>query len=373
MAAYLKYVDLGMNKKIFTLFVVLLILGYAGWYFSGILFYVVFSVVLATVLRPIVNTITSIEVASLPIPRALAILMAYSSAIFLIVLFVLLFVPLISDQVEILSSLNYERAFQGMLEPVRQLEKFMIEKELTEESPGFIEDSMNQWLLNLVQDLDISAIFGQILSFTGNLFIGTMAVLFITTFLLYEQGILRRNFIALVPNRYFEIFINALHKIEKLLSNYLLGLLAQITIIFTMASIGLSIMDVKYAITIALFAAVANVIPYLGPIIGSTFGIVIGLIPSAMAGPSQDTLWLAIKIVSVFSVVQITDNVVVQPLVFSKSVKAHPLEIFVIIFVGATIAGIAGMIAAIPAYTIIRVSVSEFYRGSRRYRVFKTI
>jgi len=362
-----------MNKKILTILFVLALLGLAGWYFSVILFYIIFSIVLATALRPVVNAICSFEVAGYPIPRAVAILISYFTAIFLITAFVLLFVPLIADQIEILSSLDYERAFQGMMEPVRQLEQFMIEKELTNEDPGFIENGMTDWLLDVIKNLDVSALFGQILAFTGNLFIGIMAVLFITSFLLYEQGILRKNFIALIPNRYFEIFINALHKIEKLLSNYLLGLLLQITIIFTLASIGLSVMGVKYAVTIALFAAVANVIPYLGPILGSTFGIIIGLIPSAIAGPSDETLWLAVKIVSVFSIVQVTDNVLVQPLVFSKSVKAHPLEIFVIIFVGATIAGIPGMIGAIPVYTIIRVSVSEIYKGSRRYRVFKTI
>ena len=77
------------------------------------------------------------------------------------------------------------------------------------------------------------------------------------------------------------------------------------------------------------------------------------------------------KVLTVFSIVQVSDNVILQPFIFSKSVKAHPLEIFVIIFVGAKIAGVLGMIFAIPVYTIFRVSIKEFYKGYREYRIFR--
>jgi predicted PurR-regulated permease PerM len=81
---------------------------------------------------------------------------------------------------------------------------------------------------------------------------------------------------------------------------------------------------------------------------------------------------LLLKIVSVFGVVQLTDNIIIQPLIFSKSVKAHPLEIFLIVFVGASLTGgPVGMILAIPAYTLVKVSFSEFYNGYKKYQVFK--
>ena len=80
---------------------------------------------------------------------------------------------------------------------------------------------------------------------------------------------------------------------------------------------------------------------------------------------------LLVKIVSVFAVVQITDNIVLQPVIFSKSVKAHPLEIFVIIFAGASLAGVVGMIAAIPAYTVLRVIFVELYKGYKQYKIFQ--
>ncbi len=359
-----------MNRTLWIVALLAALTVTLAWFFSDVFLYLVISVVIATALRPIVNFITSFEIASWPVPRVLGISVAYAGLVFLVVSFVLLLVPLINDQVAILRGMDVERVSQGLLEPIRSVELWLLDNELTNKEPGFLVDGMRTGIVNFVTSLDMSNLFGQVIALTGNIFIGFMAVMFITSFLLYERGVLRRGLIALIPNRFFEVFINAIHKIEKLLSNYLLGLLFQMFTIFSLASIGLSIMGVKYALTIALVAAIANVIPYLGPIIGSVFGVIIGLIPSALTGFTDDTLWLVIKICSVFAVVQVTDNVVIQPLIFSKSVKAHPLEIFVIIFVGATIGGIVGMIAAIPVYTIVRVSISELYKGSRRYRVF---
>ena len=176
----------------------------------------------------------------------------------------------------------------------------------------------------------------------------------------------------MIPNKYFEVSIAALNKIEKLLTNYLLGLSIQVFVIFSLASIGLTLMGVRYSLTIALFAALANLIPYAGPLLGSVFGIIVGLSTSSDLVTTNDYVFLIVKIVSVFSIIQLTDNIVLQPVIFSKSVKVHPLEIFVIIFAGASLAGIPGMIAAIPTYTIIRVSVVELRRGYKQYSIFRS-
>ena len=359
-----------MKRTLVVVAIITAIVISLAWFFSSVFIYLVISIVIATALRPVVNFLMSYEIATWPVPRVLAIAGSYAGLGLILALFVLLLVPLISDQIDILSHVNAERVSSSLLRPVERLERFLLNNGLTNEPEGFLVNGMKEKILRTATDIDVSSIFGELISITGNLFVGFMAVMFISSFLLYERGILRKSFISIVPNMYFEVFINGLHKIEKLLSNYLLGLLFQMFTIFALSSIGLSIFGIKYALTIALIAAIANVIPYLGPIIGSLFGVLIGLIPSALTGFTDDTLLLLIKICSVFAVVQVIDNVVIQPLIFSKSVKAHPLEIFVIIFVGATIGGITGMIAAIPVYTIVRVSISELYKGSRRYRVF---
>ena len=221
-----------------------------------------------------------------------------------------------------------------------------------------------------LKKFDIGGFISSVISVTSSIFIGLIGIGFITFFLLLENGLLRRNLLNLIPNAYFELSVATFTKVEKLLSNYLFGLLVQVLAIFLLAASGLTLAGVKYALTIALFAAIANLIPYAGPILGTVFGIVVG-ISSGDFSTVSDYNVLLVKVISVFAAVQITDNLLLQPLIFSKSVKAHPLEIFVIIFAGAKIAGILGMVFAIPVYTIFRVSILEFYKGYKSYKIFK--
>ncbi|MFY0601881.1 MAG: AI-2E family transporter [Cyclobacteriaceae bacterium] len=361
-----------MRKLLVSIGIILALLSVAVWYFSSIFFYVTLSMVITTVLRPMTNRISKLEFFNRAVPRPIAILISFSASIGLIVAFITLFIPLISHQIEIISTLDFDTLFVNVFNPVTSIEDFLIRNGLTTEKSGFLIEGIHDAVFSFFKGIHFTEVINGFISVAGNIFVGLIAVTFITFFLLYEDGIVRRQFISLIPNRYFEVFITALYKIETLLSNYLLGLLFQMVSIFTIASIGLTIVGVDYAVTIAIFAAVANLIPYLGPILGGVFGVLVALSTTGDLTFSNVTILLFIKVFSVFAVVQVADNVLLQPLIFSKSVKAHPLEIFVIIFVGATIAGIPGMIAAIPVYTIVKVSASEIYSGFNKYKVFKS-
>lgn len=361
-----------MNRTLITFGLIAALFGVAIWYFSDIFVYLVVSLVLATVLRPLTNQISRLEVFGGNVPRFIAILSSFFAVLVIFSLFVLLFIPLISNQIELITTMDFNLLFDTLIRPVRALEQFLIVNNLTDSSEGFIADDFRAGLVDFIHKINFTEVLNQLISFTGSFFVSLLAITFITFFLLLENGILRRHIIALIPNKYFEVFISALYKMERLLSNYLLGLLFQMFSIFSLAAIGLSIFGVNYAITIAVFAAVANIIPYLGPTLGGIFGILVAVSTSGDISFSNDTIILILKVISVFAVVQATDNIILQPLIFSKSVKAHPLEIFVIIFVGATIAGIPGMIGAIPVYTVLRVSSTEVYAGFNQYKVFKS-
>ncbi len=360
-----------MNRTLLFFVILAVVLGILIWFFSSIFFYLIISLVLATLLRPLTSQILRLQIFGGHLPRFLAIIFSFLCVILLFTAFIILFIPLISRQVEVISNLDFEKVIDGVLGPVKAFEGFMIQNQLVENQPGFIVDGLKSSSFDLVRNINFTQVINDLISLTGSFFVGILAVTFITFFLLYEKGILKRQLISLIPNQYFEVFIAALYKIERLLSNYLLGLLFQMVSIFTIASIGLTILGINYALTIAIFAAVANLIPYLGPILGSIFGIFVGISTSGTLEFSNETILLIVKIVAVFGVVQATDNLLLQPLIFSKSVKAHPLEIFVIIFVGAALAQIPGMIAAIPAYTVLKVSITEAYAGFNRYQVFK--
>ncbi|WP_111669445.1 AI-2E family transporter [Algoriphagus litoralis] len=356
----------------FFIYLILFIAAFLlfGWYFSNVTLYLIISLILAALLRPLTNRINDFHLVRQHIPRWLAILISYSAIILLIFLLSLMFLPLINNQLIILSEMDLEGIYLQVQEPIGQMERVLLRYQLLENKPGSLFEELKTTLIQFIKTFDFGGFISGLINVTSSLLIGIMAVGFITFFLLLENGLLRRNLLNLIPNAYFELSVATFTKVEKLLSNYLFGLLIQMLFIFSLASLGLTLAGVEYALTIALFAAVANLIPYAGPILGSVFGIIVGISTGTFSSDAEYTYFL-FKILSVFAFVQLTDNVVLQPMIFSKTVKAHPLEIFVIIFVGAKIAGILGMIFAIPVYTIFRVSVLEFFRGYKSYRIFK--
>jgi predicted PurR-regulated permease PerM len=356
----------------FFIYLILFIAAFLlfGWYFSNVTVYLILSLILAALLRPLTNRINDFHLVRQHIPRWLAILISYSAILLLIFLLSLMFLPLINNQLIILSEMDLEGIYLQIQEPVGQMERVLLRYQLLENKPGSLFEEFKNSIIEFIKTFDFGGFISGLINVTSSLLIGIMAVGFITFFLLLENGLLRRNLLNLIPNAYFELSVATFTKVEKLLSNYLFGLLIQMLFIFSLASLGLTLAGVEYALTIALFAAVANLIPYAGPILGSLFGIIVGISTGTFSSDAEYTYFL-FKILSVFALVQLTDNVVLQPMIFSKTVKAHPLEIFVIIFVGAKIAGILGMIFAIPVYTIFRVSVLEFFRGYKSYRIFK--
>ncbi|WP_162343012.1 AI-2E family transporter [Cyclobacterium salsum] len=354
-----------LTATVFTLLVFLL-----GWYFSDISLYFMFSLVLAAALRPLTNKINNLYVMGRHIPRVFAIILSFLAVILVAFFLVLLFLPLLRSQIELLTDLDITYLYDQIQRPIDNLEAILIQLNLINNEPGYLIGLVKENLISSLNEVNIQGFINRVISTTSTFFISILAVGFITFFLLLENGLLRRNLLNFIPNKYFELSVATFHKVEHLLSNYLLGLLIQISVIFSIASIGLTIAGVEYAMTIAVFAAVANLIPYAGPLLGAIFGVLVGLSTGEFSAASEVYFFL-FKVLAVFSVVQLSDNVVLQPFIFSKSVKAHPLEIFVIIFVGAKIAGVLGMIFAIPVYTIFRVSIQEFYKGYREYRIFK--
>ena len=359
-----------MQKLILNVLFFLVILFGLGWYFSDITLYLVFSIVIASALRPVTNRLNSIHILGRHLPRWLAIFISFF--LIAVVLFVmgLLFIPLVITQLEVIQDLDTDYLYSRIQVPVEYIENLLIRLKLTENQPGYLIANLRESLARSFDEINIEGFLNLFINTTSSVVIGIMSVAFITFFLLLENGLLRRNFLSFIPNKYFEISVATFHKVERLLSNYLVGLLLQMTAIFSIASSGLMLMNMDYAITIAVFAAVANLIPYVGPVLGAAFGVLVGLSTGNFA-ETNDMYFFIFKVLSVFAVVQLTDNILLQPLIFSKSVKVHPLEIFVVIFAAAKIAGILGMVFAIPLYTIFRVSIKEFHRGYREYRIFK--
>ncbi|WP_250631645.1 AI-2E family transporter [Rhodoflexus caldus] len=344
----------------------------AAWIFADIVMYIILAMVLSGILKVPTNAISQIQVRGVRIPRSIAILISFSILVGVLALFVLLFMPLINEQAAVIANIPYDEFSDKLSLPIAHVEDFLINSKIVNQPRGFLIIQFKEKLGEIFTQFKLGNVLNDLLLTTGNIFIGILAVLFITFFLLFEKGKVRKQLIALIPNRYFEVSISAIHKIERLLSNYLLGLLLQIISIFTIVSFSLILLGVNYAVTIGIFAAIANVIPFAGPLIGTIFGVIVGIStapPELLEGNGY--LFLLGQLLLAFIITQVIDNVILQPIIFSKSVKAHPLEIFISVFAGATIGGVLGMLAAIPAYTVIKVSFLEIRKGFREYKVFK--
>ena len=228
-----------------------------------------------------------------------------------------------------------------------------------ENTDSFVE-SMKEKVFTFFNPSQIPKIFGGIAGFFGNLLITVLSSFFIAFFFLKESGLFTRMIKTLTPDEKENQAEHAISESENLLARYFIGIATQMTIITILVSIILRIFGFQNALLIAFMAGLLNVIPYIGPFLGAMFGIVITLSSNMDASFYGELLPSILTLIGIFGVMQLLDNFILQPNIFSKSVKAHPLEIFVVILVGAKLGGVLGMILAIPAYTIIRVIAKVF-------------
>jgi predicted PurR-regulated permease PerM len=128
-------------------------------------------------------------------------------------------------------------------------------------------------------------------------------------------------------------------------------------------TIGMTIVGLSFqqALVMGLIIGIFNVIPYIGPWLGGAIAVVMGIGTAISVGGLPSIPMLVIYMIIVIASAQVIDNNIVQPMIYSKSVNAHPIEIFIIIMAVGSFAGIPGMIVAVPAYTAVRVFAREFF------------
>ena len=200
-----------------------------------------------------------------------------------------------------------------------------------------------------------------ILETIGSFGIGLASVLFITFFFLKDRLSFIIGVKKLIPDSQEDKILNSLHKINHLLSRYFIGLLLQLFIVFLLYIIVLYIFGIPNPFIIAFLCAVLNIVPYIGPLIASVLAAILTMLSNLGSDFQTEILPTTIYVLIGFWIVQIIDNNLSQPFIFSKSVSSHPLEIFLVILIAGFLSGILGMIIAVPLYTIIKVIGKEFF------------
>lgn len=347
-------------SRYLTLAFSLLVVGAVVYFLGSILVYVVIAWILSLIGRPVTHfLLKKLRLNRLKSGTSLA------SIIVLVLFFVFFwlvlafFSPMFIEQVKVLSNLNTNSITEALSVPLSQLDNWLLNMNIFQPGQSVVHEIEGD-IKRLLAPAHIGQFFGSIVSLATSVIFGVFAVTFILFFFLKEDGLMLGFLQAVTPSKYDDNMTNAVEKLTVLLSRYFLGISAQIVTITTIVSIGLGLLGVENAFLIGIFAAFINVIPYLGPMLGAIFGMFIVISTGIDADFYTETVPKLWRVAIIFGVVQMIDNFLLQPYIFSKSVLAHPLEIFIVILIGGKLGGVFGMIVAIPLYSVLRVMAHVF-------------
>jgi len=349
-------------SRYIALIVSFLVIGALFYFFSNIVAYVLIAWILSMIGQPFMRFFQKhLKIGKFKAGSNTAAILTLICYFILVTLLIWMFVPLVINQANNLAEVNYSEIAGALKAPAQQLQDWLSSYGLIEPETHFsVEQQLHKTFSEWFEPARIGNFFSSLVAAAGNIFITLFSIVFITFFFLKEQGLFVNILVALMPLRYEKQVRRAIEDISSLLTRYFGGIVIQITIITLFVSISLSLFGIKNALLIGFFAALINVIPYLGPIIGATFGVIITISSNLNLEFYSQMLPLILKVVVVFAGMQLLDNFVLQPWIFSHSVLAHPLEIFIVILMGAKTNGIVGMVLAIPAYTVLRVIARGF-------------
>jgi len=320
---------------------------------QSVIFYILIAAVVSLIGRPISQLLKRIKFGNtLSSVTTIAILMTAFFGI------ISLLLPVIFEQAKNLSLLNVN-AFEATA------------TKLINELSIYLSDygvDLQSWVDRGLAEVDYSFLpnaINTVLNGLSGFTIGIFSVIFISFFFLKDSGLLERMVMVFVSDKNVKRVEKSILSIKNLLSRYFIGLLVQITVLFIIYTLVLLIFGIPNAVTIALVCALLNIIPFLGPIIGTVLIIFLTMTSNLDASFASVTLPKTIYVLIGFTIGQLIDNFLTQPYVFSTSVKSHPLEIFIVILNGGLLFGPLGMIIAVPSYTALKVIFKEFYAHNK--------
>ena len=348
------------NKKWYVAIPVIIIVGFLLWYFSAIVTYILAAAVLSIIGQPLVKLLNNIKIKKFSFPHALSALIALLGMFFIIFLIFWLVVPLIAKQAELLSGISIDTLAKSFQEPIKYLQKMLVQYNLISSSTD-ITQNISKQIMSVVGITQFSNFINSIVSFTSSLAVAFFAISFITFFFLKDERLFYKMIMALTPAEYQNEVKHVLMETKRLLTRYFIGLCIDLTLVISLMTLGMWILGFKNALMIGFFVGIMNIVPYVGPFIGASIGILLGLSSNLELDFSTQMVPLIFEMLGVFVIVNLLDAMVLQPTIYSNSVKAHPLEIFLVIMMAGSIAGIPGMMLAIPSYTVLRIVAKEFF------------
>lgn len=351
---------------------VLTIVGVTCWYFREVILYILLAVVVSLLGQPLVGLLGKIHIKGKSAPKWVLAILAILIILGAILLLFTQFFPFVKG------ILKDASLFSGMKMPKDSLVD-SVNTWVIGIIPGCPQDfdafsRFTSYLNRLMGNIDFSTIVGSVASAIATLGIGIFSVSFISFFFVKDEQLFSKIVKALTPDRLEESVTHAINDIQRLLSRYFVGLVIEMAGIAVIDTLGLWLIariGFGYAVGIGIIAGILNIIPYVGPLIGEGLGVILCVVLKTGAGVGLDVnIWVfALIVLAVMLFAQLIDNFVLQPVIYSSSIQATPLEIFIVILMGGHIGGALGMLAAIPTYTVIRVIAGRFFYDKKPVRM----
>lgn len=338
----------------------ILLLGATAYYFSDILTYILIAWVLSMLGRPLFVWFKKrIKVGKMRVGDSTASLLTILSFYLILGGLLYMFVPTIVSQARNLAGVDYGALGERMRAPFYNLDVQLHQLGILDAGES-LASKLQSLMTGAFKPTLLGDFVGSFLGVAGNVLVTFSSVTFILFFFLKENRLFLDMLHAFVPNKLEDKVVHALQESSEVLTRYFGGLMVQTAAFAAMISLLCWIFGIQNALLIGAFGGVLNIIPYVGPIMGMIFGVFI-TVTSHVDMDFALMLPMLLKVVAAFVITQAIDNTFLGPMIFSKSVEAHPLEIFIVTLASAKIGGVLGMVLGIPVYTVLRVIARIFF------------
>ena len=341
------------------------------WYFRSVLVYVILAFVVSLISQPLTHLLRKIRIKGKSAPDWLLAILSISIVMAGLILVITQMIPVVTNIIKEASVFKDMSLFDNNVSDYVNAWVVGLIPSLGEDYD--VVSVLFDYLKGVSYEFSITGILGSVASVVIDLAVGLFAVVFISFFFVKDEKLFSKIVAALVPDRIEASVTEALLDVEHLLSRYFVGLLLEMMGVALLNFIGLWLIariGFTYALGIGFIAGILNIIPYVGPIIGEVLGALLCMVLKYGAGVGLDVnIWFfALIVLAIMLSVQLVDNFVLQPLIYSTSIQASPLEIFIVMLMASQLGGILGMLAAIPAYTVIRVFAGRFFYDKKLVR-----
>ena len=339
------------NLKLFYILGFFVSILFLIFYIENLLISSVLAFVIFYVLSPVVNVC---ERAGMN--RSLSIFAIYTLNTIFVILAFYIFIPLMIDQSSLLEQ-EWPELQRGVLGIIERLEGRL--KRIFHYDEIFLTDTLGDWMIR--ETTEFSTLLPKWIR-------NSLTTLFLTPFLAFfmlrDGSYVKRVLLQLIPNNFFEVSLKLIYEMNDQIGSFIRARIAEAMIVGFVTWLGLIIVGFPYAALLALFAALTNLIPYLGPIIGAVPAVVIVLVNPDVVFDSMSMNLIVISII--YLTAQLLDAFFIIPVVVAKIVNLHPVTVILVIILGAQVLGVLGMIISIPVASLCKLFISTFYQHTMR-------